>query len=64
MKKKQIIGLDELKRYQKGEALTADETVLARCCFCQYEYEDGKIDCRIKDCPLHPFMPYKGRKST
>jgi len=62
MKKKAIIGLDELKRYRKGETLTADETILARCCFCQYEYEDGAIDCQIKDCPVYPYMPYKKKR--
>jgi len=22
-------------------------------------YVDGKVDCRISDCTLYPFMPYK-----
>jgi len=38
------------------------ECVRAKCFECCAQFDDGRHDCEIRDCPLYPKMPY--RKST
>jgi hypothetical protein len=58
------IGKADLVRYRKGEKLTQREAILAKCYECMGGYADGRRDCRIKDCPLYPFMPYVGQEEV
>ncbi len=58
-------GRRELAKHFKGGKLTRKEAVLAKCYDCCCGYEDGKEDCKVKGCPLHPYMPFNrnGNKS-
>jgi hypothetical protein len=33
--------------------------ILAKCYECTAGYADGKMDCGVESCPLHPLMPYR-----
>lgn len=56
-------GKSELVKHLKGERLSLRQAVLARCYDCMGFYADGKVDCNIPHCPLHPFMAYnEGRQ--
>ncbi|NPU86382.1 MAG: hypothetical protein HPY65_18035 [Syntrophaceae bacterium] len=52
-------GRKELIRHLDGDRLTAREAILAKCYDCCGRFVDGKEDCRVTRCPLHPFMPYR-----
>lgn len=59
-------GIKELQRYQlDGKKLSPMQSMKAKCAECMGNYEDGKMDCAIPDCPIYPFMVYgavwKGR---
>lgn len=51
-------GQKELLKHLSGERLTLKQAVNARCYDCAGFYADGKHDCKMPHCPLHPFMPY------
>ncbi|HOI74785.1 MAG TPA: hypothetical protein PLO63_11650 [Syntrophales bacterium] len=51
-------GRKELIKHLDGNRLTAREAILAKCYDCCGHFVDGKEDCRVTRCPLHPFMPY------
>ena len=59
-------GGKELDKYIDGKRLTTKQMILAKCFECMGNYEDGRVDCILPDCPLYPMMPYgkvwKGRK--
>lgn len=46
-------------RYLKGGELTIDEAVRARCYDCMTYYADGAGDCRMPECSLYPYMPFR-----
>lgn len=52
-------GKRELLRHQKGERLTFQAMIQAKCYECCGGYADGRIDCKIPECPLYPQMPYR-----
>lgn len=58
-------GVKELNAFEDGKKLTLKQSVLAKCAECSCNYIDGKVDCKIPECPLYPFMVYgsvwKGR---
>jgi hypothetical protein len=58
-------GVKEQKAFETGKKLTLKQSVLAKCADCMGNYADGKIDCRVPECSLYPFMVYgvgwKGR---
>ena len=54
-------GNTNLKKYLKGKRLTQRQAILAKCAECLGYYADGRYDCEMPDCPLYPYMPYKGR---
>ncbi len=56
------MGFRLLKKFEGGERLTLKESVLAKCCECMGEYADGKLDCKLSDCCLYPWMPYRDSK--
>ena len=56
------IGTANLVKYQAGKRLTASASIKAKCAQCMDNYVDGKIDCDIPTCPLHPWQPYQTKK--
>lgn len=51
-------GQRELLKHLSGEKLTFKQAIYARCYDCMGMFVDGKVDCNIPHCPLHPFMAY------
>ena len=51
-------GRQELLKHLDGGRLTLKQAVNAHCYSCLGYYADGKQDCRMSKCPLHPFMAY------
>jgi hypothetical protein len=49
-------------KYLSGTHCTAKESILAKCAECCAGYHDGRMDCKMPDCPLYPFMPYGTKK--
>ncbi|MFO0754028.1 MAG: hypothetical protein U0411_11995 [Thermodesulfovibrionales bacterium] len=52
-------GRKELMSYLKGKDLTLQQAVLARCYDCMSYFADGAADCKIPECPLYPYMPFR-----
>lgn len=55
-------GKTNLRKHLCEEKLTRDQAIKAKCCECLGYYIDGRADCETPDCPLYPFMPYRGKK--
>jgi len=55
-------GRQELIKHLEGGRLTLKQAVNARCYDCCGYYADGKQDCKLLRCPLHPFMAYNENK--
>lgn len=53
-------GKTLLLKHLDGERLTASQRIKAKCCECMGYYVDGRVDCKIPNCPLYPAMPYRG----
>ena len=51
-------GVALLNKYLTGGKLTRGEAILAKCADCTNRYADGRIDCKIEECPLYPWMYY------
>ncbi len=51
-------GQKELIGHLEGDRLTLKQAVYAHCYDCTSFYSDGKVDCGMKRCSLHPFMPF------
>lgn len=51
-------GQKELIKHLSGERLTLKQAVNAHCYGCCGYFSDGKVDCMMNACPLHPFMTY------
>ena len=53
------LGSKALARYRETRMpLGKTAAITAKCAACMTNYVDGRIDCTIEDCPLHPYMPY------
>ena len=57
-------GKNELDKYLDGKRITFRQACIAKCYDCMGGYTDGKFDCDIADCPIHPFMPYRNQKES
>lgn len=60
-------GMRQLTEYRRGNAsLSPMQSILACCAECCNEYSEGRRDCEVSSCPLHPYMPYNPnrRKGT
>jgi hypothetical protein len=57
-------GKKDLIRYLNGERLTPKQAILAKCYDCLGGYCDGKDDCKVPDCSLYGFMPYRENQGT
>ena len=55
-------GRNEIQKYLDGKRLTQKQAIKSKCYDCMGGYADGKVDCKIKDCTLYPFMPYNPNK--
>lgn len=51
-------GKAELLAHMEGQITSRVEAMKAKCYECMNGYIDGKVDCGISDCPLHPWMPF------
>jgi len=51
-----------LLKHLYGDKLTRNEVIFAKCCDCMGYFIDGRADCETAECPLYPFMPYRGKK--
>jgi hypothetical protein len=51
-------GQKELIKHLSGQKLTFKQAIYARCYDCMGYYADGKVDCKMLHCSLHPFMAY------
>ena len=56
---KEARGMKHLVRHLEGKELTQNQAIEANCYGCMGGYTDGKQDCKIPECSLHPFMPYR-----
>jgi len=56
-------GRTQYMRFLNGEKLTYREQILAKCYDCDGGHNDGRYDCEVVSCSLHPSMPYKGKYS-
>ncbi len=56
---KRAVGRSEFCGYLRGKNITRGQAVRAKCYDCMWFYGDGLVDCKIKRCPLYPFMPYR-----
>ena len=56
---KRAKGQKELIKHLDGENLTRAKGILANCYDCMGGYTDGKYSCKISDCPLYQWMPYR-----
>jgi len=54
-------GRRHLLNHLNGERLTQRQAILAKCYDCQGYNADGMVDCEMPNCPLYPYMLYKGR---
>lgn len=55
---KTAYGQRELIKHLEGHRLTLRQAVNAHCFDCMGFFADGKNDCRMPHCSLHPFMTY------
>ena len=53
-------GKRHLLRHLHGERITQRQAILAKCCDCMGYHADGRLDCRVTQCPLYCYMPYRG----
>lgn len=51
-------GQKELVKHLQGQRLTMQQAIYAHCYDCAGFYADGKVDCCLPACALHPFMIY------
>ena len=49
-----------LLKHLKGEKLTRDKAIKAKCYECMGYFVDGLHDCKVLSCLLYPYMPFKG----
>ena len=52
-------GRAELKKYREGKKLTRGQAIIAKCYLCM---NGNRYDCEIPECPLYPYMPYRGKE--
>ena len=45
--------------HKDGKRLSASQRCLAKCADCTNQFADGREDCGVISCPIHPIMPYR-----
>ena len=58
---KAVIGKVSFENNLAHKIMRQKEAILAKCYDCMGFYEDGTMDCGCSDCPLHFWMPYRGK---
>lgn len=53
-----------LLKHLSGQRLTATQAIKAKCYDCMGYYVDGRRDCKMPDCAIYRWMPYKGEDET
>lgn len=56
-------GKRELIAHLNGSRLSPMQAMKANCYMCMGYYADGKVDCGLSYCPIHPFMPYNKNRT-
>jgi len=56
---KRAVGKKEIEKFKRGEKLTYKQAVLAKCYDCCCGYADGKVDCKVENCPHYIYMPFR-----
>lgn len=51
-------GQKELLKHLSGQKITFKQAAHAKCYDCMNYFADGKVDCNMPHCSLHPFMAY------
>lgn len=60
---RQAQGKAEFIEYlNTSQKLSPVRAIKAQCYQCMNCYADGKVDCKITDCPLYAYMPYRKDK--
>lgn len=57
-------GKKELLKHLEGGRLTLRQAVNTHCYSCMGYFVDGKIDCNMSRCSLHPVMAYNKNKAS
>ena len=57
-------GKKELIKHMEGIRLTLKQAIKAHCYNCTGYFQDGKIDCKVPDCSLYPFMAFNPQRNT
>lgn len=55
-------GKTKMLQWLNTGRISRADAILAKCFECMGCYIDGRIDCEMIDCPLYPYMPYRGRR--
>jgi hypothetical protein len=54
-------GKQSLLNHLNGEKITRAAAMNAKCYDCMNYFSDGRQDCRMPNCPLFPWRPYKDK---
>ena len=57
-------GRNELIAFLNGKKLTRAEAMKAKCYDCMGYFADGTLDCKLKNCPMYDYRPYKRDETT
>jgi hypothetical protein len=55
-------GKLELIKHLEGDSLSRKQAIHAHCYDCMGFFSDGRHDCMMPKCSLHPFMVYNRNK--
>jgi uncharacterized protein YjdB len=58
------IGKTHLLKHIDGGKLSRKEAMQAKCYDCMGYFIDGRADCRIKNCPMFDYRPFKDRPES
>jgi len=58
------VGRKEFIQHLNKEPLSYRARCLAHCYRCMNFYEDGRVDCMVKDCTLYSIMPYSDKNMS
>jgi hypothetical protein len=57
-------GRNEIEKHLAGKRITRNQAIRAKCYECMGGYSDGKSDCKMPQCPLYTWMPYRNKGLT
>ena len=59
---KTVKGKKELLKHLDGGQLTSKQAIQTKCFDCTGYFADGRQDCKLSRCPLHPAMNFNTDK--